>query len=223
MGDPNQSSQRMLVVSVEKEGPGANGITLSDGSFFVLGEEDCRELGVRPGGEIVLGHVAERAAAFERARCHEVAARLLGRREHSSWELRRKLGSRGFSEEAIDHEVERLVQAGYLDDERFARAFLAERMRRRAEATSTLVTRLLARGVPRAMAEQTVAEAVDCEARAQLLARAFQEVMRGVDRREIAEDKRARDKIARRLVSRGFSPSEALRLLEEEAPERGTQ
>ena len=48
------------------------------------------------------------------------AVRLLARREHSTSELTRKLKERGFSNGLIEPGLERLREAGYLSDHRFA-------------------------------------------------------------------------------------------------------
>jgi regulatory protein len=58
---------------------------------------------------------AEREVALDRA------IRALARRDHSAESLRVKLARAGVSAPARDAAVERLADAGYVDDERFAR------------------------------------------------------------------------------------------------------
>ena len=45
---------------------------------------------------------------------------LLARREHSEFELRKKLHSREFEDKDIDAAIERLLEKGYLSDSRYA-------------------------------------------------------------------------------------------------------
>ena len=49
---------------------------------------------------------------------------LLARAEFSSYDLIRKLKSRGYEQEEIEDTVTRLYEAGYLNDERYARAYI---------------------------------------------------------------------------------------------------
>jgi len=56
-----------------------------------------------------------------------VALRLLVVREHSCLELTRKLGARGLAPEAIAGALDRLIDAGALDESRLAAHYVAER------------------------------------------------------------------------------------------------
>lgn len=58
---------------------------------------------------------------------HRVALRLLTRREHSCFELRRKLQERGYSLDQINPELESLIEQGLLSDSRFAECYLRAR------------------------------------------------------------------------------------------------
>ncbi|AGA33124.1 Regulatory protein RecX [Thioalkalivibrio nitratireducens DSM 14787] len=59
---------------------------------------------------------------------HAAGLRLLARREHGVLELARKLRQRGFTAEAADAGVERLVAEGLLSERRFAEALARHRM-----------------------------------------------------------------------------------------------
>lgn len=52
------------------------------------------------------------------------AVRLLSRRDHSVFELERKLRLREFPQDEIDNALEDLVKRDYLSDERFAEAYI---------------------------------------------------------------------------------------------------
>ncbi len=61
---------------------------------------------------------------------YSVALRMLTRREHCEAEVRQKLESRNFDDIAIDSAIEELKNYGYLNDSRYAEAFLRYRMQR---------------------------------------------------------------------------------------------
>ncbi len=62
--------------------------------------------------------------------CFSRALRLLSGRSHFERQLSEKLRARGFDELEIDETLERLIELGYLDDERTAGEFIETRRRR---------------------------------------------------------------------------------------------
>lgn len=140
----------------------------------------------------------------------ERAIGLLARREHSRAELARKLAPHG-SEDEIDSVIARMIELGFLSDERFAQSWI------RSKAGRFGLTRLrhdlVQRGVDRDTIDAALQnEAVDSEierARAVWQAR-FRD--RGAD---IAADRKEWARQARFLHSRGFSTSVISTLLKE--------
>ena len=58
------------------------------------------------------------------------AVRLLSRRDHSVFELERKLRLREFPQDEIDNALEDLVKRDYLSDERFSEAYIHIRQKK---------------------------------------------------------------------------------------------
>jgi regulatory protein len=84
---------------------------------------------------------------------------LLARRDHSASELADKLDRRGHSAEAIQHALAEMLQHGYLDDARYARRYVRNRLQMRPMGKALLLQELYGKGVPRGDAEQAVREA----------------------------------------------------------------
>ena len=74
------------------------------------------------------------------------ACDLLAFRDHSSRELLTKLRQKGYGEGA-EQAVEKLTEEGYVDDERFARAYAAELVRVKHFGRRRIVTELLKKGI----------------------------------------------------------------------------
>ena len=74
------------------------------------------------------------------------ACDLLAFRDHSSRELLTKLRQKGYGEGA-EQAVEKLMEEGYVDDERFARAYAAELVRVKHFGRRRIVTELLKKGI----------------------------------------------------------------------------
>jgi regulatory protein len=69
--------------------------------------------------------------AGAKERSTEIAAvRLLGRREHSTRELKRKLAGKGHAQDAVERIVDKLAEKDLVSDERFATNFVAYHGRR---------------------------------------------------------------------------------------------
>jgi len=106
-----------------------------------------------------LADEAERAA--DPGEIREAALRLLARREHSRFELVRKLTRKGWSKAVVEQVVDALAEANLQSDERFAESYVRQRA---AKAYGPLRIRaeLSERGVDRALASRALdAEAPD--------------------------------------------------------------
>ncbi len=130
-------------------------------------------------------------------RCYITALRILGYRFNSEAELRRKLTRKKFEKEIIDATLIRLRAEKWLDDERFAGAFVRTRSRRRIGA-KRIVLELRAAGVDDDVAERAVAENVDGEAER---ARVEAIIRRRADALETPE---GRKKLAAYLLKQGY-------------------
>jgi regulatory protein len=142
-------------------------------------------------------------------RCYLAALRILGYRFNSELELRRKLQRKKFERHVVDATIARLRDEKWLDDERFAGAFVRTRARKRIGA-KRIVLELRAAGIGDEVAARAVAENVDpaneeeqlraaCERRAQVLARRY-----GVD---YAASEEGKKKLAAYLIGQGYDPA----------------
>jgi regulatory protein len=82
---------------------------------------------------------------------------LLARREHSRFELERKLRQKGFAEEEIPGTLDALVRQGLLSDQRFAEQYCRMRCNR-GYGPRRIQLELQERGVSAELVAQTMAE-----------------------------------------------------------------
>lgn len=90
---------------------------------------------------------------------HEAALRALERRRRTRRELERRLAEKGFEPQTARAALDRLERVGLVDDLEYARAFLRERLGRRAVGARLVRNQLLARGVPAPLIDQALQEA----------------------------------------------------------------
>ena len=141
---------------------------------------------------------SSKAKAPQPGEAFDTGLRLLGRRDHSREELRRKLDRRGHDQETIDAALARITELGHIDDQAFARAYVGRRASVRGPRA--IAAELAARGIDRSSSEAALA---DFGATEQL-----QAAIRLVERACVQEPEMSYremlDKIGSRLLRRGF-------------------
>jgi regulatory protein len=148
----------------------------------------------------------------------------LNRRERTVSEVCAQLERRGVLPELIDPAVRTFAVQGFLDDERFARLFVADKRELEQWGSERIRRGLLARGIDRELAERAVApraggsdpfadeEPTELERALELLRRRFPDPPR---------ERRDRDRALGVLVRKGYESEVALDALSAYAREAG--
>ena len=135
---------------------------------------------------------------------------MLGRRENTRAQLRRKLLQRKFDPADIDRTLDDLTAAGFLDDARAARSFARHATHIKGQGRMRIARELAAKGVAPELVAQTLDAAVDPDEEAERLTKALERRARGKD----LSDRKESSKVWQGLVRQGFAPdavSKALR------------
>lgn len=181
-------------------------VHLSSGSSFFVTFDDMLELELTVGVELSEPNVCELEFRQESLKARDKALELIAMRDHSEFQLKRKLLSRGFTRESVDSACESCVDLGYLDDLTFAKRWIESRVARRNEGVLRLQAGLAKAGVSRtdarAAIEETLSDFYEEEA--------FQREVEILESRGESSTPR----IVRRLSSRGFSSSRIQSYLE---------
>ena len=154
-----------------------------------------------------------RRAQPSRARqAMNTAVRILSRRDHSRFEVRQKLKQRGFGPEAIRAAVNECERLNYIDDERTARVYIGQLVRRgfgfRRIAVELKKKGLRGRRIEDVLEQQKV-EIDECEMARRVLQKKIKNFERETDRQK------RRDKLYRFLDYRGFNRSIISELIKE--------
>jgi regulatory protein len=134
------------------------------------------------------------------------ALRILKYRFNSEAELRRKLRSKKFEKDAIDATIVRLHREKWLDDDRFAGAFVRTRANRRI-GKRRIVRELQAAGVSNDAAAQAISENIDSDREREALAEVCVRRVRVLVRRhgeEFLTTGEGRNKLAGYLLKQGY-------------------
>lgn len=101
---------------------------------FALSETELLRLGIYSGQEITQQELADLKDDSVRDKARYQALGQLSRRQRSEWELRDYLKRKEYQPEIIDQAIEQLREYGYVDDKKFAEAWISNR--RLLKATS---------------------------------------------------------------------------------------
>lgn len=139
-------------------------------------------------------------------RCYLAALRILQYRFNSEAELRRKLARKQFEKDEVDRAIEKLRAEKWLDDERFAGAFVRTRASRKV-GKLRIARELAAAGVDADTAESAIAENVDAESERESLVELGVRRARMLSRRhgeDFLSTSEGRNKLAAYLLKQGY-------------------
>lgn len=196
------------IARIEDAGPGrkARRLVFDDGSEpRVTSAVAVKNLGLSEDTDIAAKALDEALAQIEPHLAKERAIQLLGYRERSTSELRKGLIDSGYGSSTASSVVERLQELGLVDDERFAGMWVHSR------AASGIGARRIAHELAeKGVAPDTIDAALQesCPTDGQL------ERAKSALGGRVATDRKAREKLVRRLVSRGYDLSIALRAVQ---------
>lgn len=138
--------------------------------------------------------------------CYLAALRILNYRFNSEGELRRKLRAKKFEKDAIDSTIARLHKERWLDDERFAGAFVRTRANK-GIGKLRIVRELQAAGIDQSAAQEAVTANVEPESEREALLELGRKRARMLVRRHgdaFLSTADGRNKLAGYLLKQGY-------------------
>ncbi|HEV2128041.1 MAG TPA: regulatory protein RecX [Thermomicrobiales bacterium] len=191
-------------------------VYLDEAYAFSMSVRSLTEHPISVGDTLSEADVRRLLAADEPDRATNSSLNLLSHRGRSERELRQRLRRKGYTSTAIDEAVRRVIDWGYLNDERFAEGWVEQRQASRPRSRRALAHELREKGVDRQIIETTLGEA---------------EIDEVGDARRLASDKwrkergqppdKRRQRTAAFLARRGYGWDVAKRVLDELAGEKG--
>ena len=158
----------------------------------------------------------EPAPPPDRASAMELAARYLGTRPRTRWEVERRLKRAGADDATLAATLDRLTALGYLDDAAFARWWGEQRDRHRPRGHRLIEAELRQHGVPREVIEAYRTEHADPERAPEdaglpgsELERAQEALAGHLRGRPLPADRKAQQRIGMFLMRRGFDADTA--------------
>jgi len=192
----------MQIIKVVKKGKSDVTIYFDNDSLLFLAVEVFLKSGLKKGDEISddsFSFLIEQNKLFH---IKQRAFRLLGRRQHSTSELRRKLWNKDYEQKLIDEVIEDLKKSGYLNDSDFIRAFFAEKSKAKNWSSKKIKGELLKRGIASKLIDEMLSEQpIESD-----LENAMKHARKKYDQliKKNLETKELRNKLSAYLFSKGF-------------------
>lgn len=131
-----------------------------DGKYaFSMSLRALAEQPVSVGNHLSTADIERLRNADEPDRATNAALNMLAHRGRSERELRQRLRQKGFTQAAIDATIRRVVDWGYLNDERFAASWVEQRSSSKPRSRRALAHELREKGVDRELITHAIDEA----------------------------------------------------------------
>ncbi|MGK9368949.1 regulatory protein RecX [Melioribacter sp. Ez-97] len=131
-------------------------ITFDDSSSLYVNYNVAVQFALRK-GDVLDEHILNRLRkADELFEIKAAAYRLIGRRDHSSAELKRKLLKKGFDDSLIDELVKELSEKNYLNDFNFARKYSEEAVEKKKAGINKVRNELIKKGIGKEIIEDVL-------------------------------------------------------------------
>ncbi|MDQ7857372.1 MAG: regulatory protein RecX [Armatimonadota bacterium] len=197
---------RILRIQALARRPGVCRVDIAGAGTYPLECATVRALGLAEGAEVSSALLERVRAAAARLGAREAALRLLRRRLRSRVELEAALRRRGAPPDAVLAVVGELRRLGWIDDARFARAWIRDRLALRPCGARRLRAELRRRGVSAQVIAEALAELLPFEMEDDL---AVAQARSRLGRLRALSPEAARRRLAGWLARRGY-PAEVI-------------
>ena len=192
----------MQITRIVQKGKNDVTIHFDNDSMLFLAVEVFLKSGLKKGDDISEDRFSFLIEQNKLFHIKQRAFRLLGRRQHASFELSRKLWNKDYEQKLIDEVIEDLQKKGYLDDKEFIRAFVADKSKTKNWSTKKIKSELLKRGID--------SKLIDRMLNGQTFESDFENAMKLANKKykvllkRNLEPKELRNKLSAYLFSKGF-------------------
>jgi|SRR3990172_3099064 len=178
----------MIVTGIERRKNHPDRYSIFVDGEFTLGvrSEVLLAAGLREGDTLTPDRIEALRNEEELGAARSTAARYLGRRRRTEWEIRRRLTSREFPPAVINRVVGELVSSGQLNDREYVLAFVHDAQLRKPSGKRMLSVKLRRKGLSREFLAEVLPSAIGPEEEAELALRSARGYISKLHRRALA-------------------------------------
>lgn len=183
-------------------------IFLEDGRSFVLYRGEVRRYSLEEGAELSDGQYEEICSEILKKRARRRTMHLLEKMDRTEAQIREKLRQGFYPEEIIEDAVAYVKGYHYLDDSRYAGNYV--RNQREKKSRRKIQMELMAKGIDRELAEQTLEEECQRENEQEL-------ILKWVEKKHYSAqtaDLKEKQRMYQFLMRKGFQSDDILHVLD---------
>lgn len=183
-------------------------IFLEDGRSFVLYRGEVRRYSLEEGAELSDGQYEEICSEILKKRARRRTMHLLEKMDRTETQIREKLRQGFYPEEIIEDAVAYVKGYHYLDDSRYAENYV--RNQREKKSRRKIQMELMAKGIDRELAEQTLEEECQRENEQEL-------ILKWVEKKHYSAqtaDLKEKQRMYQFLMRKGFQSDDILHVLD---------
>lgn len=186
-----------------------------DGEFVAGAHEDIvLALGLSVGQKFDREQLVELLQAETARKARESALRLIGYRDRSVSEIRRRLIGNDFPEDIVDEVIDQLSGSGLLDDGKFSRDWVKARSASKPMGKTRLAWELRSKGVEAPVVDEAL-DSLDEQAEFEMACSVAEQKLRKADR----TDPSLRSRLSSFLRRRGFGWEVITRVIDKLCPD----
>lgn len=186
----------MTGLSAQKRNP--NRINVELDGIFAFGLERITAAWLQVGANLSDQEIESLRQKDGQEKVYLAALRLINYRPRSTWELRKRLGQKGYDSADIELAVSRLMQNGLVDDRQFAESWVEDREAFHPRSRRLLALELRQKGIQ----PEVVSQALDSAGEDENLLR--EAAKRWVSKHSGLDERQFRSRLTGYLVRRGF-------------------
>ncbi|MDX1641251.1 MAG: regulatory protein RecX [Balneolaceae bacterium] len=205
--DPIESKLPLPVTKITVQKKNRDRYSLFHNEQFLIGvsRKTLNDFSIEEGVTLTPSLFQQLSDAENLVAIREACFRYLSGRDHSSFELKQKVGKKGFREEDVDQVIANLAESGYLNDEEFASKFAKEKIEFNQWGPKKIKSHLYKKGLDRKIIEKVLEQKTDDLQLQQICVDLVMKRKRHFLREN--DDFKRKQKIYRYLSGRGFSGS----------------
>ncbi|MFA3781989.1 regulatory protein RecX [Melioribacteraceae bacterium 4301-Me] len=152
----------MIIQSIQKKGNNVI-ITFDNSETITVAYQSAVKKGLRKNDVLSDSDLEELKIDSERLKIKDYIFKLLSRREHSSYELKRKLIQKKFNHQLVENVINEFLEKGYINDTLFAENYYKQNIVKKKIGINKLKADLLKRGIEGKVIDKLIDENRDTD------------------------------------------------------------
>ncbi|KMT23047.1 regulatory protein RecX [Clostridium cylindrosporum] len=181
-------------------------LELDNGETYIISLEQIVKYKLKEGKEIEYDNLKEILYEENEKQAFNKALDIISLRDNTSFEIKSKLSIKGYDSEVIEKVLQKLLDYNFINDEKYANNYLANAIKNKKYGKNKVISILKQKGI-----SSNILSKLDFDENNELeTARLLCEKKL----RTLKEDDKKKEKIYRFLLSRGYTHSIALKIIQ---------